>query len=58
MSFSRLWDLTYLTHASGRTRVVPSFTARNATDPELKFRFSCLSDGPTLIETQVSEFSS
>jgi hypothetical protein len=47
--------LAYLPHVSGRARVVSSFTAKNALDLELKYRISCLFDGPTLIETQISE---
>ena len=56
-SFSRLWDLAYLPHASGRARIVSSFTARNGFNLELKYRISCLFDGPALIETQISEHS-
>jgi hypothetical protein len=55
VEFSRIWDLAYLPHVSGRTRVVSSFTAKNALNLELKYRISCLFDGPTLIETQISE---
>ncbi len=55
VSFSRLWDLAYLPHASGRARIVSSFTAQNGFNLKLKYRISCLFDGPTLIETQISE---
>lgn len=55
VSFSRIWDLAYLPHVSGRARVVSSFTAKNAFDLELKYRIDCLFDGPTLIETNISE---
>ncbi|MCW3784706.1 hypothetical protein [Defluviimonas salinarum] len=55
VSFSRVWDLAYVTHASGRARVVSSFTAKNGLNLELKFRIDCLFDGPDLIETNISE---
>ena len=55
VSFSRVWDFAYVPHASGRARVVSSFTAKNAFNLELKYRIDCLFDGATLIETQINE---
>lgn len=55
VSFSRVWDLAYLPHVSGRARIVSSFTAKNAFNLELEYRIDCLFDGPTLIETNISE---
>ena len=55
VSFSRVWDLAYIPHPSGRARVVSSFTAKNALNLELKFRIDCLFDGSTLIETNIAE---
>lgn len=55
VSFSRIWDLAYIPHVSGRARVVSSFTAKNALNLELKYRIDCLFDGSTLIETNIIE---
>jgi hypothetical protein len=55
VEFSRLWDLAYMPHVSGRARVISSFTAKNALNLELKYRIECLFDGPTLIETNITE---
>jgi hypothetical protein len=57
VSFSRVWDLAYIPHVSGRARVVSTFTAKNAFDLELKFRIDCLFDGPSLIEANIAESS-
>jgi hypothetical protein len=55
VSFSRVWDLAYMPHVSGRARVVSTFTAKNAFNLELQFRIDCLFDGPNMIETNISE---
>jgi hypothetical protein len=55
VDFSRIWDLAYVPHASGRARVVSSFTARNGFNLELKYRIDCLFDGGTLLETLIVE---
>lgn len=55
VSFSRVWDLAYMPHASGRARVVSSFTAKNALNLELKYRIDCLFEGATLIEVNIAE---
>lgn len=55
VEFSRIWDLAYMPHVSGRARVVSTFTAKNALSLELKYRIDCLFDGATLIETNVAE---
>lgn len=55
VEFSRIWDLAYMPHVSGRARVVSTFTAKNALNLELKFRIDCLFDGRTLIETSIAE---
>lgn len=57
VSFSRVWDLAYIPHVSGRARMVSTFTAKNAFDLELKFRIDCLFDGPSLIEINIAESS-
>lgn len=53
--FSRLIDLAYVPFASGRVRVVSSFTAKSISDIEIGYRISCLFDGPAMIDTQISE---
>lgn len=55
VSFSRILDLAYMTHSSGRARIVSSFTAKNAVNLKLKYRIDCLFDGASLIETYVAE---
>lgn len=55
VGFSRVWDLAYMPHKSGRSRVVSSFTANNGLGLELKYRIDCLFDGATLIETNIAE---
>lgn len=55
VEFSRIWDLAYIPHVSGRARVVSSFTARNGFNLELKYRIDCLFDGASLMETQIVE---
>ena len=54
VSFSRIMDLAYQEHPSGRARVVSSFTAKNGFGLELKYRIDCLFDGSQLIETQIA----
>lgn len=55
VSFSRLWDLAYQPHVSGRARVVSTFSAKNSFNLELKYRIDCLFDGPNLIERTIEE---
>ena len=55
VEFSRVWDLAYLPHVSGRARVVSTFTAKNALNLELKYRINCFFDGATLVETNIAE---
>ncbi|WP_139267157.1 hypothetical protein [Celeribacter indicus] len=55
VDFSRILDLAYIPHASGRARVVSTFTARTALNLELTYRIDCLFDGPELIETHIAE---
>lgn len=55
VQFSRVWDLAYIPHVSGRARVVSTFTAKNSLNLELRYRIDCLFDGPTLIETSIAE---
>lgn len=57
VDFSRVWDLAYMPHVSGRARVVSTFTAKNSLNLELKYRIDCLFDGPALIETNIAESS-
>jgi hypothetical protein len=55
VDFSRVWDLAYRSHMSGRARVVSSFTAKNSLNLELKYRIDCLFDGSEMIEVNISE---
>lgn len=55
VSFSRLWDLAYVPHASGRVTVLSSFTAKNSFGLEINHRIKCLFDGPGLIGTTIAE---
>ena len=55
VEFSRILDLAYLPHVSGRARVVSTFSAKNAFNLELKYRIDCLFDGPALVETNIAE---
>ena len=55
VEFSRVWDLAYMPHVSGRARVVSTFAAKDARNEEFKYRIDCLLDGPTLIETSIAE---
>lgn len=55
VEFSRVWDLAYMPHVSGRARVVSTFTAKNALNLELEYRIDCLFDGKSLVETNVAE---
>lgn len=57
VQFSRFLDLAYVSHASGRARVVSTFTAKNAFNLELEYRIDCLFDGASLIETHIAESS-
>lgn len=57
VSFSRVLDVAFLPHASGRSRLLSSFTAKNSFGLELKYRVSCLFDGTQLIETSIAEDS-
>ncbi len=36
VEFSRVWDLAYMPHASGRARIISTFTAKNRVNLELK----------------------
>lgn len=55
VNFSRVFDMAYFPHVSGRARVVSSFSAKNALNIELKYQIDCLFDGPNLIETSIAE---
>lgn len=55
VDFSHIMDFAFTTHASGRARVVSTFTAKNALNLELKYRISCLFEGDTLIEHTIAE---
>ena len=54
VSFSHILDLSYIPYASGRARIVSSFTAKNAFDLELKYRIDCLFDGAELIDVTIA----
>jgi hypothetical protein len=53
--FSRVLDVAFSTHPSGRARLVSSFTAKNSFNLELKHRIDCLFDGRRLIEANIAE---
>ena len=53
--FSRVMDVAFTRHASGRSRLLSTFTAKNSFGLELKYRVSCLFDGYTLIESLIAE---
>lgn len=55
VSFSQVTDLSFHPSASGRSRVLSTFKAKNAFGLELKYSISCLFDGGDLIETLISE---
>lgn len=55
VEFSRVWDMAYMPHPSGRTRVVSSFTAKNSLGLELKYRIDCLFEGQLLVESTIAE---
>lgn len=55
VSFSRLMDLAYDEHPSGRARVTSSFTAKNALGLKLRFQIVCLFEGGSMVETHISE---
>ncbi|MFC7047858.1 hypothetical protein [Emcibacter nanhaiensis] len=58
VEFSKLWDLAYLPHKSGRERVISTFTAKNSLNMERSYRINCLFDGSQLIEIQIAEQTS
>ncbi len=55
VDFSTFMDVAYLTYPNGRTRLLSSFTAKNAFGVEGSFTIGCLFDGGQLIETVVNE---
>lgn len=55
VKFSRIMDLAYLPHVSGRARVVSTFKAKNTFGLELEYRIDCSFDGASLIDTSISE---
>lgn len=55
VEFSRILDMAYIPHVSGRARVVSTFTAKNALDLELRYRIDCLFEGTELIEVTIAE---
>lgn len=55
VEFSRIRDLAYVPHVSGRAHVFSTFSAKNAFNLKLKYRIGCLFDGTTLVETSIAE---
>ena len=55
VEFSKFMDLSFHALASGRSRVLSTFQAKNAFNLEIKHRISCLFEGGDLIETLISE---
>jgi hypothetical protein len=55
VDFSRFLDVAFLTYPNGRSRLLSTFSAKNAFGVEGKFNIGCLFDGSQLIETNISE---
>lgn len=55
VDFSTFMDVAYLTYPNGRSRLLSSFTAKNAFGVEGKFTIGCLFEGQELIETVVNQ---
>lgn len=56
-AFARMNDVSYISHDTGRARVVSSFTAVTGLAVERTYRIDCLFDGPLLVEADISEAS-
>jgi hypothetical protein len=55
VSFSKFMDLAFVPYANGNTRVISSFTAKNAFGVESKFRIECFFEGSTMTERIIEE---
>jgi hypothetical protein len=55
VNFSTFMDVAYIPYPNGRSRLLSSFTAKNAFGVEGKFTIGCLFEGSNLIETVVNE---
>lgn len=55
VDFSRFMDVAFLTYPNGRSRLLSTFSAKNAFGVEGKFNIGCLFDGSQLIETNITE---
>ena len=52
--FSHFMDIAFATYANGNSRLLSSFTARNAFGVESKFRIECFFEGSVLTERDIS----
>jgi len=55
VDFSRFMDVAFVPYANGNSRLVSSFTAKNAFGVEGKFRIECFFEGGTMTEQNISE---
>lgn len=55
VSFSKFMDLAFVPYANGNTRVISSFTAKNAFGVESKFRIECFYEGGIMTERNIAE---
>ncbi|WP_313392062.1 hypothetical protein [Sphingobium yanoikuyae] len=55
VDFSRFMSVAFVPYPNGNSRLVSSFTAKNAFGVEGKFRIECFFEGGTQTETNISE---
>ena len=55
VDFSRFMDVAFVSYANGNSRLISSFTAKNAFEVEGKFRIECFFEGGTMTEQNISE---
>lgn len=55
VDFSRFMDVAFVPYANGNSRLISSFTAKNAFGVEGKFRIECFFEGGTMTEQNISE---
>lgn len=55
VDFSHFMDVAFVPYPNGNSRLISSFTAKNAFGVEGKFRIECFFEGGTQTETNISE---
>lgn len=55
VDFSRFMDVAFVPYPNGNSRLISSFTAKNAFGVEGKFRIECFFEGGNQTETNISE---